>query len=409
MPERLGCLSDLQVFVTDKCSAPRLCQLTNIVSVQWNRKLDEISEASITVALSDPECCECMASIEPWCHMIHIIRNGDIVWQGPVTRITYGYESVTIEARDILAFLEVTVPKGSYDNITISNKNGGEITDLAVDILEIGFAERDSCFTANIVQTDLGNNPITGQPIRPTLFSDTLISEDNGFVAFEGSIFDWLTILAENGLDYTVIGLTIVLGVEATDLPAIGVLTDEHIRGEIAVSKDGYLMTNRVYVRYEGDDIAANCAANCGAGQVPPIATCPLCNDAGTNTPCYNTPCPATAEVANKSCYGPIERVFDNGEVGNFTTAQQTANAYASVGSFAPRTVEFPGGTSLSADTPWDINSMIPGQRVNTAFTGICLDTFQVFVLQGVEYNLDADGDEEISISLGPLNVLGTI
>lgn len=404
--ERLGCLDDLQIFVTDKCNAPRICQLTNIISVAWNRKLDDISEAAIVVGLSDPECCECMADIEPWCHMIHIIRNGVIVWQGPVVRITYGFNQVTIEARDILAFLQVSVPQGS---LTVGPK---EITDIAIDVLNVGFADRDDCFMGNVIQTDIT------QGSRPTLFANTYISPDNGFSAFDGSVFDWLQILAENGLDYTALGLTLILSVEDAALQPIGVLTDEHILGEIEVSKDGYLMSNRVWVRYQGDDSAddatdANgntipgCRSNCTAGNNG--VTCLTCNETGNVQPCFNVPCPAFREATEQFCYGPIDRLFNNGEVGNLVTAEQTADAYVRAGSLAARTIEFPSGTKLSPDTPWGINDMIPGQRVDVAFTELCLNTFQSFRLLEVSYELDADSDEVISVSMGPMNAVGSI
>lgn len=411
MSERLGCLSDLQVFVTDQCSAPRICEITDIVSVQWNRKLDDVSEAQIELALSDPECCACLSDIEPWCHMLHIIRNGEIVWQGPITIITYGYEKVLIQARDILEFLKVTIPKGTFNTLTDTDPNtGAEITDLAKQIIELGFVDRKPCFIGNIVRTDL--TVVDGKNQRPTLFSDTALSPDNGFNAFQGTIFDWLQILAENGLDYTVLGLTIVLSVENAALKPIGNLTDEHVIGEIEVSKNGYQMANRIYVRYTGDDNDTTCANQCDAYNDSISGPCPACTLNGNVQPCYTKPCPALAEdlnSINNTCYGPIERLLDNSEVGKLATAQQTANAYVRFGNIAPRTVNFPGGTKLGPDTPWGINDMIPGQRVNAVFTGLCLDTFQAYILQELQYSLDAGGDEEISVTLGPLNVLGNI
>jgi len=415
---RLGCLSDIQVFVTDKCSAPRLCALTNITRVEWNRKLDDISEATVEVALNDPECCECMSNIEPWCHMLHIIRNGEIVWQGVIIRITYGFTKVTIQAQDILAFLKVTVPQTVIDN---RKSPGNEITDLAKTVLQTGFAERqdargDDCFLSHVVQTDLLE--VNGKNQRPTTFAATYISPLVGFAANTGTVFDWLTILAENGLDYTVIGLTIVLSVQDANLQPIGVLTDDMILGEVEVSKDGTQMVNRAYVRYPGDDSALatttsdgivhpGCKAQCEAAHVSGTV-CAACGDNGNVQPCYLVPCPALSEASNKYCYGPIERLFNTNDVGDYATAKQTADAYVKAGSIAPRTLEFPGGTKLSPDTPWDINDMVPGQLINVALTQLCLDSFQSFKLLEVDYTLQSGEDEIVSISLGAFNQVGS-
>lgn len=412
--ERLGCLSDLQVFVTDVCSAPRICQLTDITNVSWNRKLDDVSEASVEVAISDPECCECMGTIEPWCHILHIIRNGEVVWQGPVTQITYGYNKVTFAAKDIIAYLQVTVPEVILDTRVLF-PGGREITDLALQVLQIAFADRNACFLNHVTQTDLTH--------RPTLYKDTVIDAENGFHAFDGTYFDWFQILAQNGLDYTTIGLNIVLSVENANLQPLGVLTDEHILGEIELIKDGSQMANRVFVRYAGDDSADSvvdaqgftrpgCRAQCSATNAIALTTkglteCPTCTASGFVQPCFNVPCPAFSEATDKFCYGPIDRVINNGAAGNYTTAKQTADGYVKAGSIAPRNISFPSGTKLSPDTPWALNDMIPGQRIDAYFSNLCIATAQSFRLQEVDYQLSSGQDEEISISLAALGTIG--
>lgn len=393
MAGRLGCLDNIQVFVTDQCTSPRLCELTNIIEVTFNRRLDEVSEAVVAMAISDPECCVCLKDIEPWCHMVHIVRNGEIVWQGPVVRITYGFEGVQIEARDILAFLEITVPKAVL-NTTALFPNGTEITDLGELVLQTAFVDRNPCFIANIIKTDVDD--------RPTMFSQTAIEPEDGFEAYTGTMLDWFTVLAENGMDYTAIGMNIILSVENAQHNPIGTLRDEHIMGEVQLVKDGFLQANRVFVRYEGDTEASVCAANCAAGANRPTP-CESCTATGDVQPCFSTPCPAIAE-GEFYCYGPVERLFDNGAVGNFTTAQQTAQIYVDFASIAPRTLNLESGSRLSQDTPWEFNDMIPGSLVKVALNNLCFDTFESYILQEVNYTLSADGDEEITVSMGAIN-----
>lgn len=397
---RLGCLDSIDVYVTDQCGSPRICSLTNVQDVSFNRVLDDISEAIVTVAVgsgvsTSKPCCDCLDLIEPWCHELQIIRNGELVWTGPIIAVTYGYEKVAIEARDVVAWTQVRIPIGKLDNVTAKDAsgnilypNGQEITDIAMDVLETAFNEHDPCVLDYVVQTDLNN--------RPTLFANTKVSPENGFSAFEGTVFDWLELLADNGLDYTTIGRSIVLSVENVNQAQLGTLRDEHILGEVEVTKDGYSMATRIWTRFEQDDNADQCEAQ--------------------NPDLDSIPCPALSEAANirnsvnerkgAVCYGPIERLFDDSAPFDYTTAKQTGDAYIRDGSVAPRLVNFPSGTRLSPDTPWGINDMVPGQKIFTSLSGLCLEVHQPFKILEMTYSLSSGGDEEISISLGAFNIL---
>lgn len=497
---RLGCLESIEVYVTDQCGTPRICGLTNVAQVQFNRILDEVSEAVVVIPVSTgtsstKPCCDCLDIIEPWCHELHIVRNGELVWSGPIIKITYGYTTVSIEARDVLAWTQVRIPKGVLDNTTATSKvsvggtnvntmteatpgsitvenasnfssiggsitittvpanltatppvaattvtlsykgisgntltgvigpgtnvvlaagmevsgtsNGDEITDIAVNVLNVAFAEHDPCVLDYVVQIDLDD--------RPTLYANTAVSTNNGFTAFEGTVFDWLELLADNGLDYTVIGRSVLLAAQDTPVAALGTLRDEHIAGEIEVSKDGYAMATRVFSRFEQDDDPAKCAAQCKAGNNN--QDCPVC-DLTFAQPCSSVPCPAMAEAADlkldrhdvsKVCYGPIERMFDDAAPLDYRTALQTAEGYIRDGSVAPRTVNFASGARLMPDTPWDFNDMIPGQKIRVALAGLCLDVNEFYRLQEVSYTLTAEGDEEITVALGAFNLINSL
>lgn len=387
---RLGCAGSIEVFVTEKCledpkQGKRVCTLTNIGSLTWNRVLDLISEAEVTVPIgvgtgggANP-CCGCMALVEPWCHELNIARDGVPVWRGPITEVDYGYNSVVIRARDALAWLEKRVPIGVLANAATPF----ELTDLGLDVLEGAFAEEDPCVLKYVYQADLNN--------RPTYIGPVSVSADN-FGSFDQTYFDWLTGLSEIGLDFTVVGGRVILNVNSQDLPIAGVITDEHILGEIRVRKDGLLAVNRVYSRYTGDDDPEQCAANAAAGKIPAE---------------FTVPCPAIVD-GPKYCYGPLEQTLSDASGGDFAnnvdTAIQFGQIYVNGTSVAPRTIEIPGGSQLSPDTPFDINELIPGMRVRAVLNNLCFVVNDVFKLTEVTYSIDADGNEAIGVTLGPLN-----
>lgn len=163
----------------------------------------------------------------------------------------------------------------------------------------------------------------------------------------------------------------------------IGILTDDMILGDVEVIKDGTIMGNRFYVRYEGDD---DCTNSCGCPTpTPPDCACP---------------CPGFAESSEQFCYGSIERLITGIPAQDEATADEVAQEFLALSKIAPRLIELPTGTRLSPETPWGINDMIPGQRVDVALTSFCFPVFQSFRLTGVSVSDNGGGEEEITIDL---------
>lgn len=376
----LGC-SQHVVYIQDKCNGPRLCELLDATDLTYDRRLDDISTASVTVPISgdaDDPCCSCLADIQPWCHQLTIVRESDgVVWSGPVVRVTYGYNSVTIEARDKMAWLQKRVNEIAvvwpYPNTTIP------LTTMAKTIIEVAMADDDSpCLIDNILDMGddfpAGSDRSVGNGI-PNATDPTHV----GFPAFGGPTpYDDIQTIVAAGMDFTVINQVIVLKGEALPDTSIGILTDEMILGEVSIIKDGFLGANRVFVRYDKDD---DCAGTCTA----------------PGSPC---PCPGEAD-GNQECYGLLEMVVpdSSGGAANLDTARVIAQAYVNASRIVPLSVEFPGETRLSPECPWAFNDMIPGQRLDVALSKLCLPVYQGFKIQQVTVTDNADG-EAISVTL---------
>ena len=189
------------------------------------------------------------------------------------------------------------------------------------------------------------------------------------YAKFDKTALEDLRDLADIGLDFTTLGRTIVLFGDTSPLIPLVILNDEHIVGDIAVKKDGTLQGNRFYVHFDGD------------GGVP-----------------------ASGEATEKFCYGPIERIRDGDGLNNGTDAADVADQYVESSAIAPRTIEMPPGSKLSPDTPWTINQMVPGTRVDVAVTRMCLNLTQSFRLTTVEVVYDPDESESVGITLTPIN-----
>lgn len=365
---RLGC-GVPTVFITSRCSGSMVCQfdLKDITNLTWNRKLDEMSTAEVTIGLTgdaSQTCCQCLAVVEPWCHELHIWRDGDEVWVGPIQAVKYERELVTVFASDSLAWLNVRILADDLDFQTLPTIGAtgpeADLTDIAKHILTKAF-EEDVLIGNNCEMQQLYTVQ-TGEPIQfyQEAFSDTA-----------GDIFHNLADQTE--LNYTVLGRTIILIGDTLSLTSLGLLNDDHIMGDIEVVKDGAIQGNRYWIHWEGDE-----------GY------------------------PAVSETTDRYCYSLIERIADGDGLGMVEDAEVAAASYVSASSIAPRVISIPEGSRLSPDTPWTINQMVPGARVDVSITRLCLNLTQSFLLTGMEVAYSEGDGEMIGISLSPMNSTAT-
>ena len=349
---RLGC-GVPSFFITSRCAGTLSCVLDDAVTkARWSRKLDEVSDAEVEIQLSGDAtlaCCQCLAETEPWCHELHIWRDGEEVWVGPVQEIEYTSNSIIVRALDSLAWLGVRIPPFNV-NYTASDT---ELTVIAEAILSLAFASDSPEYTCEY----------DGRYIVPT---GRL--EKRFYAAYDMTALDMLQNMAETGINYTTLGRTIVLVGDSDPLTPLVILTDEHIMGEVEVTKDGTVQGNVFYVHYEGDEGI-----------------------------------PAHREAVEKYCYQAIERLRNDG-LPNLGSAEGVAEALASEAAIAPRVLVVPDGSRLSPDTPWTINEMVPGARVDVAITRLCLTLTQSFRLTAVEVFYDPRDGESVGVTLLPMN-----
>lgn len=450
---RLGC-GVPSVFITARCSSSMTCQidLADVTKLTWTRRMDEVSEAEVEIGLtgdSSQTCCACLATVEPFCHELHIWRDGEEVWVGPIEAIRYERDRATIKARDSLAWLDVRIPTDDIDFTSASPvygglMDGGPLTATSTVMtatLLAGLPVIPGAVTSMMMTIDsfipglreyvkitghtAASTSVTivrgqfGTPAQPHLVGAqwnvggltgydadyTQIAEyimfrgfeddvANGFACEYNSVFATLTgnitsfyqeafnstylealvALAEGpGFNFTTLGRTIVLSGDITKLTPLVLLNDEHIMGEIEVTKDGKQMVNRQYVHFDGD-----------AG-IPSVGA---------------------KDINERYCYNLIERIMDSNGLQLAADADQLAQSIVNAAFIAPRIIEIPAGSRLSPDTPWTINSMVPGTKVNVAITRLCLSLTQSFRLIGVSVEYSSSDGEMIGIELSPINSL---
>lgn len=542
---RLGC-GVPTVFITSRCSQSMACQidLSDIIRITWTRVLDDVSEAEVEVGLtgdSQQTCCQCLATVEPFCHELHIWRDGDEVWVGPIEAIRYERERVTIKARDSLAWLDVRIPNedvefsavgtagtitdnpltaiattfnsaalatlpaiagaipryyvvfepdnpenrdyaliithgGGATSATITRNalpatisgskahvvnsawrvqgvvevdnpwlagsttlNGaGGMSDLPVVTLVSGdptpaiflVMEGDNLSQREVIQiqthgagatsaivirgqygTTAQNHPsssvwvagsLSGPPEDLTYLAKNIIflafQEDidigndceffNMFTTETGEVIEFfkekfnetyleiLMALATTELNVTTLGRTIVITGDSLAMTPLILLNDEHIMGNIEVTKDGKLMANRIWLHWEGDQ---------------------------------GIPAVGQKEVSDRFCYSLVERISDGNGLALDIDASDTAEKMVNAAFIAPKIIDIPEGSRLSPDTPWTINQMVPGARIDVAITRLCLNLTQSFLLTGVTVDYSESDGEAVGITLRPMNSVGGV
>jgi len=139
-------VSDLNVFT---CGTHRalvyarggvdfLGELTPLTAVRWQRIRDEVSTAEVIVPTH--ECCELLGDLRTIAMELHILRNDVPVWQGPIVRLEYEWDTVRVFAEDILWVAKRTVLTVGYNQ---SYPNIGNA------VMRMDWLLREQCFSLN--------------------------------------------------------------------------------------------------------------------------------------------------------------------------------------------------------------------------------------------------------------------
>lgn len=101
-----SCVTGHTAFIYDRGGMTRIGQIRDMASIVWRRDRDAVSQADIVIA---GDACTTQASflanIEPKRHELVIFRGDKRVWEGPVWRVGWEPDRVTINAHDVCEYL----------------------------------------------------------------------------------------------------------------------------------------------------------------------------------------------------------------------------------------------------------------------------------------------------------------
>lgn len=341
---RLGCASNYRVVFGDRCGGHVTCSMEDDVSdIEYARVLDDTSEATIAVNIGggvDRSCCECLADIRSWVRTMAIYRDGDLVWgPGPVVNSLIGVTKASIKAWDVTGWLNRRVVR---TNLTFKQV---DIVDIAVALIEQGMAPDDPCGIVDLMHVTRGGVLI-----------------DKTYEAGRTYVGDALRDLAKIGLDFTVVGATIVLAPNLTFGP-FATLQDDDFLDEVQVEERGEEAATKWYVN--GESISGS------AGGEDPY--CGLIEQIASDADNVEDNAAANSEAANRLI---------------------ASNP-------APMYVVIPDGARLSPNAPVCFDQLVPGTLVDINLQQLCRPVVMRNRLTAVKVSVNSEG-ESVQITLSP-------
>jgi hypothetical protein len=354
--------------IMDRGGTRRIHEITDLGDVEWNRVRDDISTATVTVNSNrDSAQAEQLAQLAGATgrYELCIWRDGERVWEGPITLVTFKRESITIMARDVMHYTSRLFMTEEYDN---SYSGGVDRTDYvvqrALNILTTELTRKDDAETA------IGLPSINVLPyiVDHQLPTDARTSRKT--LAYQYEVFEHIDDLAANaGMDYTVIGRAIHLW--DTSNPAMGytaTATESDFLGE-------------VYVSVYGMELGTVAAVTDGQGTY---------GVAGAIDPYY----------------GLVERLdtaYDEEATEAPTTAELTSQAQRNLygRTPVPLQVRVPDNSSISLSGVFRTENLVPGVYVPLLCEIGIVKISQMQKLNTLRVAEGPDG-EEISITLFP-------
>jgi hypothetical protein len=374
-PNVLGCASGYTAQLHWRGGAQPYASsaMDRLTEVTWNRTINDVAEASITVLKGDisAECCQAIGQAEPWVHELSLYRDGELVWQGPITKTTSRRDTIVIQAQDVTSWFDhmVNTWRVTYTATTADSagRKAGPITAIAYNHIRL-----------NVTGSSLAVPDFAGimdyMIVRSTGLPTIKVEKDGSrnttiWTAYLGDILrEW----AKRGLTWTTVGRSILLRARPTSKTrAQARFTMDDFTGDIEVIKDG--TQGGVYgfaTTQDQQDISQG--KSLGYGKT-------------------------------KTAYGRLDVLVSVDEENVKDADLREAAKDAIAGRYPiPITISVPDGSALAATAPVTLRQLVPGERFDVMAENFCQPVLQGFVLTDVEGSWQ-NGQEKIGVTLTPL------
>jgi hypothetical protein len=317
-----------RAFVYSKGGQFSLGEITNTTMVRWDRRRDDISEATVTVTNLDADTTALLSQVHTWMHELVIFRNDVRVWEGPITLIEDDPSGVaTIQAKDVMAWVYRRIMRQGY-NDSYRVVNGVElgafsVVQRAAQIILNGLAPDDPNILRYLTTFNFPDD--AGESRVVPVFSRTAWEEVDDMAATAG-------------LDYTTVGRRIVLWDTHRAIGRLPEMRSSHFSSPPIVSEYGMQLATAFGVTNNNGIYGLTEKPPSDYGLVEQLASAYGETDGGTT------------DVLTPAARLSLEQNL-------------TSQAVRNIGGRwpAPVVVRVPDNSTLQPDTPVAINSLVPG------------------------------------------------
>lgn len=360
----LGCAQQYTVLLASKDGIP-VGDLTaggNFAnSVEWSRRLDDFSEATVTIPLN-ADCCGLIADAHVWHTELQIFRDGVYVWSGPLVNIKATRTEATLYARDLIALLDKRIIHVPTCFALACAGFGYAGPEVASDLSDLG-----AFLIADGLIVDGHNFTIDATPTG-------ILGERLYRLGQDNTSLNALQEVMQLGLDVTMLGRKFVLGNANGGAPfgTSATLTCDDFLGSPQFEEDGLNLATRAIVLGDNGII--------GLAKAP---------DTDVN--------------GKDAYYGLLELIdLNRGELNTQAIADQAAASIILSHYPAPTNLVTPNNVQLSINAPITIAELVPGTFTPIIIDCLCRPVSAVMVLIEVNVIWDTDG-EHVSVTYASL------
>lgn len=284
----IGCAESYAVYIADRSGANLLTELPH-TGCSWGRVQDDVSEATIQLDLVNgfDTCCQAVNGLARYGYEVVIFRNGLRVWTGPVVDILPDGENISIRAEDRFGWTRV---RPIWSHI--------DYPDPGVDVATIFNAVLNNAMAPDNPMGLHGTATATGvRAAREYVTNPPQIA------------YDALQELARSGVDYTMIGPTLVAGSFVVPTPSIALLTDQALAQLPSVSILGANFGTQWFVT--GDPDANLIAAYGGIDALSGLVVRIAAEDTIKDQASLNQNAKSRWELTNGPAVGEVKLVLD--------------------------------------------------------------------------------------------------
>jgi hypothetical protein len=347
-------------FLYDRGGITRIGELGPLISLQWQRIRDDISVAQ--VVMKNPDCAAIASQVEPGRHELVIFRGGHRVWEGPITLATYERAQTTIEAKDVVHYLERLIMRNAYNN---AYPNVVTTVQRALNII-----------SGELPRREAEDPPVNVLPYLHGIHQDDDAKTARNTLPFQKTVFDDLDDLAaKSGIDYTCLGRSIFIFDTHTLLGRTPTLTESDIVGDVVVSVYGMDLATFAAVSGADGTYGSSGEQDAYYGWVEILAS-------------------AYDENADADEEAPTQAELNSQAERNLSGRNPT-----------PVNVRIPDGSTLNPNGPISLDDLVPGVEVPLLATMTGRTFSQMQKLDKVDV-ADSEAGETIQITLSPASAL---